>query len=157
MNIWSMLAGAGVVAGTGGIGGVAWLAFKGLGAIAAARRVRMQGNGGTVAGGNGGSVQPIQHPIQQSIQNPQGTPNPVIQQPNPSVIQLPPQQWDGRLAPHDVRFVQVPNDFRKASIDFALEQTARRYPGSVHTLEAFVSMVNQHLQATGHGQDSLIQ
>jgi hypothetical protein len=124
-DVWSMLAGATAVAGTGGIGGLAWLAWRGFKAVRAIKT-----NAQSSTSQPAGPPSPAYHP---PVTNPHGVP----------------------LAPHNVQYVQVPNDFRKASVDYALAQTAYKYPGAVGTLEVFTALVNQHLQATGHGPETL--
>jgi len=133
LDIWAMLAGAGIVVGTGGIGGLALLAWRGLRAVRTVSAVRSQFR------------KPRANPPE-STSRPSVTPDPSPQD-HPA--------WSGNLPPHDVRFVPIPNDYRKASVDFALEQAGRRYPGAIPTVEVIKSMINQHLQATGHGPDTL--
>lgn len=133
LDVWAMLAGAGIVVGTGGLGGLALLAWRGWRAAKTVSSVRSRYR--TFRGNQ-------QKPTQQPGVTPVAT-------------QQDPPSWDGRLPPHDVRFVPVPNDYRKASVDFALEQAGRKYPGAIPTVEVIKSMINQHLQATGHGPDTL--
>lgn len=59
------------------------------------------------------------------------------------------------LNSQNVNFVEVPTDYRRASVDYALAETGRRYPGSIATLEVVKSLINQHLAGTGHGPDTL--
>lgn len=124
MDIWSVLAGAGIVAGTGGIGGLALLAWRGLKA--------------------GKAVAHTVHEIR------------TTQQPatNTSTIAsvIPPMV---PLAPQSANFIQIPTDFRRASVDYALAETGRRYPGAIAAIEVVKSLINQHLQANGHGQETL--
>lgn len=133
LDIWAMLAGAGIVVGTGGIGGLALLAWRGFRAartVSAVRGKFRKSRANPPESTSRSSVTPVPAPQDHSA-------------------------WNGTLPPHDVRFVPIPNDYRKASVDFALEQAGRRYPGAIPTVEVIKSMINQHLQATGHGPDTL--
>ena len=104
------------MAGTGGIGGLALLAWRGFKAGKAVKNV---------------------------VHNWRAEPAPTLPRPD---VQLPPQ---------DVNFVEVPIDYRRASVDYALAETGRKYPGTIGTLEVVKSLINQHLQANGHGSATL--
>lgn len=135
MDAWSMLAGVGLVAGTGGLGGLAllaWRGYKGLKALKAATALRRSWQDEPRPG-------PPPPP-------PRRTTGATVASVVPPIVPLDPQ---------NVNFVEVPTDYRRASVDYALAETGRRYPGAIATLEVVKSLINQHLAGTGHGADTL--
>lgn len=136
LDVWAMLAGAGIVVGTGGIGGLVLLAWRGLRAAKTVAHVAS-----IVRPQQSSPTPPVAHPVTQPIE-----------QRRPFVVPAVPPAWDGKLPPHDVRFVNVPNDFRKESVDWALEQFARTEPRLRNAAGKFKSLINQHLSASGHAR-----
>ncbi len=126
MDLWSMLAGAGIVAGTGGIGGLALLAWRGLKA------------GKAVAG-----------VVRQRRQRPVEFHPPSTNQPS--------QQSPIHLPPQEANFVEVPVDYRREAVDWALAKHGQKYPGSIPVLEGVAALINQRLQSQGHGPETLHQ
>lgn len=126
MDIWSMLAGAGIVAGTGGVGGLALLAWRGYKA------------GKVVAGA-----------VHRRRQRPAA--------PQVSSLQTPPQQPRTPLEPQEANFIEVPVDYRREAVDWALAKHGQKYPGSIPVLEGVAALINQRLQSKGHGPETLHQ
>jgi len=142
LDLWSVLAGVGLVAGTGGIGGLALLGWRGFKAARTLKQLR-QGLGGPSTAAPSPVSQQVKEvintlpPIASPVTTPVSAPQPI------------------RLPLQSTNFVEVPVDYRRESVDYALAETGRKYPGAIATLEVVKSLINQHLQANGHGPESL--
>jgi len=126
LDVWAMLAGAGIVVGTGGIGGLALLAWRGL---QVARTVAHVAN----------VVRPHQPDPQYSppvIQTPQtvaviGTHSPPL-----------PQQVINTTS-----FVPFETPRHQQAYDWAKAELGRKWPGTIESLTAMDHLINQHLSA----------
>jgi hypothetical protein len=142
LDLWSVLAGVGIVAGTGGVGGLALMGWRGFKAARTLKQLR-QGLGGPSTAAPSPVSQQVKEvintlpPIASPVTTPVSAPQPI------------------RLPLQSTNFVEVPVDYRRESVDYALAETGRKYPGAIATLEVVKSLINQHLQANGHGPESL--
>lgn len=155
LNIWSLLAGAGIVAGTGGIGGLVFAAWRGAKAVKALRDLRQGVTGQSQV------VPPMQPVQQQSIPAQQIQAPQITEYPHPNVVPYTPTQ--GRIGPTfgdvpiakivhpqiDANFIPIPDDFRKSAIEDALKMAATKRPDGTAVLDLFKSLLNQRLSGDG--------
>lgn len=147
MDLLSVLAGAGIVGGTGGIGWFVLAALKWRRAAKAASVI----------------VPAVTHVLHPSQPVATSVPvNPVVDQPqevqvHPNVIPYTPDS--GRITPLfsevpvasvvrqpiDSNFIKVPDDFRKEPIEYAFRVVAKQHPETVPVLKKLASLANQQL------------
>lgn len=149
LDLWSVLAGVGLVAGTGGVGAVALWGWRGFKAARALKQMR-QGWGGPLMSPPSPVSQQVRDFVNQQplVYRPPVAPV-VAPQKNTLDDTMPRSKWNGTIPKHDITFVEIPSDFRKASVDFALGELART---NREAAERCKSLINQHLSATGHAR-----